>query len=87
MKDYLAYTLMGDFGVAAPLCSYAYITVNGEDWGLYLAVEGVEDAFLKRNCGSDYGNLYKPDSLSFGGGRGNGKDFNMEDFQFDKDSG
>ncbi|MGN0683966.1 MAG: CotH kinase family protein [Oscillospiraceae bacterium] len=87
MKDYLAYTLMSDFGVAAPLCSYAYITVNGEDWGLYLAVEGVEDAFLKRNYGSDYGNLYKPDSLSFGGGRGNGKDFNMEDFQFDKDSG
>lgn len=85
MKDYLAYTLMGDFGVAAPLCSYAYITVNGEDWGLYLAVEGVEDAFLKRNYGSDYGNLYKPDSLSFGGGRGNGKDFNMENFQFDKE--
>lgn len=87
MKDYLAYTLMGDFGVAAPLCSYAYITVNGEDWGLYLAVEGVEEAFLQRNYGSDYGELYKPDSLSFGGGRGNGKDFNMEDLQFDKDSG
>lgn len=86
MKDYLAYTLMDNFGVAAPLCSYAYITVNGEDWGLYLAVEGVEDAFLKRNYGSDYGNLYKPDSLSFGGGRGNGKDFNMEDFQFDKEA-
>ncbi|MGN0242419.1 MAG: CotH kinase family protein, partial [Lachnospiraceae bacterium] len=33
-----------------------------------------------RNYGSDYGELYKPDSMSFGGGRGNGKDFNMEDF-------
>ncbi len=31
MKDYLAYTLMYDLGVDAPLCSYAYITVNGED--------------------------------------------------------
>jgi len=41
MKDYLAYTLMKDFGVDAPLCSYVYITVNGDDWGLYLAVEGV----------------------------------------------
>lgn len=31
MKDYLTYTMMNDMGVAAPLCSYAYITVNGED--------------------------------------------------------
>ena len=82
MKDFLAYQLMEEFGVDAPLCSYVYITVNGEDWGLYLAVEGIEDGFLQRNYGSDYGELYKPDSMSFGGGRGNGKDFNMEDFDF-----
>ncbi len=62
MKDYLTYQMMGAFGVDAPLCSYAYITVNGEDWGLYLAVEGVEEAFLERNYGSSYGELYKPDS-------------------------
>ncbi len=54
MKDYLSYQMMGAFGVSAPLCSYAYITVNGEDWGLYLAVEGVEESFLERNYGSDY---------------------------------
>ena len=80
MKDYLAYTLMNDFGVDTPLCSYAYITVNGEDWGLYLAVEAIENSFLDRNYGSNYGNLYKPDSMSFGGGRGNGRDFSMSDF-------
>ena len=80
MKDYLTYTMMNEFDAAAPLCSFVYITVNGEDWGLYLAVEGVEDSFLKRNYGSNYGELYKPDSMSFGGGRGNGKDFNMDDF-------
>ena len=80
MKDYLTYTMMNAFEVTAPLCSFVYITVNGEDWGLYLAVEGVEDSFLERNYGSDYGELYKPDSMSFGGGRGNGKDFNMDDF-------
>ncbi len=80
MKDYLTYQLMGQFGAAAPLCSYVYITVNGEDWGLYLAVEGVEDAFLERNYGADHGELYKPDSMNFGGGRGNGRDFNMDDF-------
>ncbi len=80
MKDYLAYTLMYDFGVDSPLCSYAFITVNGEDWGLYLAVEAVEQSFLERNYGSNYGDLYKPDSMSFGGGRGNGRDFDMNDF-------
>lgn len=78
MKDYLVYRLMAEQGAAAPLCSYAYITVNGEDFGLYLAVEGVEESFLQRNFGKDYGNLYKPDSSDMGGGRGNGKDFDME---------
>ncbi len=81
MKDYLTYQMMGFFGVDAPLCSYAYITVNGEDWGLYLAVEGVEESFLRRNYGNDYGELYKPDSMSMGGGRGNGGQFNMENWQ------
>ncbi|WP_412310930.1 CotH kinase family protein [Agathobaculum desmolans] len=81
MKDYLTYTMMNEFGVTAPLCSFVYITVNGEDWGLYLAVEGVEESFLERNYGSDYGELYKPDSMSFGGGRGSGKDFDMGAFE------
>ena len=80
MKDYLTYTMMKEFSVTAPLCSFVYITVNGEDWGLYLAVEGVEDSFLERNYGSNCGELYKPDSMSFGGGRGNGKDFKLNDF-------
>lgn len=83
MKDYLCYTMMNYAGVSSPLCSFAYITVNGEDWGLYLAVEAVEDSFLERNYNGT-GNLYKPDSMSMGGGRGNGKDFDQEDFDFSK---
>ncbi len=78
LKDFLVYTMMGDMGVASPLCSFVYITVNGEDWGLYLAVEGVEESFLTRNYGTGYGELYKPDSVSIGGGRGNGQNFDME---------
>lgn len=74
MKDYLCYQMMGYMGADAPLCSYVWITVNGEEWGLYLAVEGVEDSFLERNYGTSYGELYKPDSQSMGGGRGNGAD-------------
>lgn len=81
LKDYLCYQLMGSFGVDAPLCSFVYITVNGENWGLYLAVEGVEESFLQRNYGSGYGELYKPDSQSMGGGRGNGGAFSLGDWQ------
>lgn len=70
MKDYLTYQMMGYFGVDAPLCSFANITVNGENWGLYLAVEAVEESFLERNYGNDYGELYKPDSTgNMGGGQ------------------
>lgn len=77
MKDYLTYRMMAYMGVDAPLVSYAFITVNGEDFGLYLALEAVEESFLERN----YGELYKPDSISMGGGRGNGRDFDMQDLQ------
>lgn len=80
MKDYLSFQMMNHVGVASSLCSFVYITVNGEDWGLYLALEGVEEGFLQRNYGKEYGELYKPDSMGFGGGRGNGAGFNMEDF-------
>lgn len=51
------------------------LVIDGEDWGLYLAVEGVEESFLLRNYGTDYGELYKPDSMEMGGGRGNGGGF------------
>lgn len=68
LKDYLCYTMMEQFQVDSPLCSFVWITVNGEDWGLYLAVEGVEESFAQRNYGNVYGNIYKPDSLSMGGG-------------------
>lgn len=67
MKEYLTYQMMAEMGVVSPLCSYAHITVNGEEWGLYLAVESVEESFLQRNYGSGYGKLYKPDSQSAGG--------------------
>lgn len=80
MKDYLCYQMMAEIGAASPLCSFVNISVNGETWGLYLAVEGVEEAFLQRNYGADYGALYKPDSMSMGGGRGNGKDFKMDEW-------
>ena len=64
LKTFLVYELMERMGVPAPLCSYVYVTVNGVDWGLFLAIEEPEEAFAARNFGSDYGKLYKPDYRS-----------------------
>lgn len=64
MKNCLAYDMMDHMGVPSPLCSYVWVTVNGEDWGLFLAVEEPEEAFARRNYGVDHGKLYKPDYRS-----------------------
>ncbi len=64
MKTMLAFRLMEEMGVPTPLCSYVDVTVNGEPWGLFLAIEEPEEAFAKRQFGADYGKLYKPDYRS-----------------------
>ena len=64
MKEYLSYQMMDYIGVTTPLYTYANITVNGEEWGLYFALEGVEDAYSER---TGAGNLYKPESDDMGG--------------------
>lgn len=61
MKDFLTYHMMNAAGVAAPLSSYVQVKLNGEDFGLYLAVEAIEDSFALRNYGSQFGNIYKPE--------------------------
>ena len=79
MKDYIAYDLMAKVGVKAPLKSYMNITVNGEPYGLYLAVECIDDSFLKRNYGEEYDILYKPE---FNDDEINNNIFNLTDTEF-----
>lgn len=71
MKEYLSYDILSYLGVPSSLYSYASITVNGEPWGLYLALECIEESFALRNFGNSYGQLYKPDSYGVGA-MGNG---------------
>ncbi len=66
MKEYLSYDLISEIGVNTPAYSFANITLNGQPWGLYLAVEVLEEDFLSRYYGSDYGNLYKPENTMGG---------------------
>ena len=73
MKEYITYDLYEFLGVATPEMSYSYITVNNEDWGLYLAIEVVDERYLENNFGTTEGNLYKPETMGVGGGNNGDK--------------
>ncbi|MCI8417062.1 MAG: hypothetical protein HFI33_06135 [Lachnospiraceae bacterium] len=72
MKEAFIYDMYQYLGADASLYNYAEISVNGEYWGLYLALEAVEDSFLLRNYGTENGELYKPDSMNMGDRGGGG---------------
>ncbi len=67
MKEAIIYDMFKFLGADASLYNYAKISVNDNYWGVYLALEAVEDSFMLRNYGAEYGKLYKPDSMNFGG--------------------
>ena len=69
MKEAVIYDMYQYLGADASLYNYAEVSVNGEYWGVYLALEGVEQSFMLRNYGTQDGELYKPDSMdmSMGG--------------------
>ena len=87
MKEALIYDMYQYLDADASLYNYAKISVNGEYWGVYLALEAVEDSFLLRNYSAQNGALYKPDSMNIGG-RGAPGDFNGDTMDFgDRDFG
>lgn len=61
MREYISYEMMEQMGLPKPAHSYMYVTVNGEERGLFLGVEAVDETFLANNYGSNNGFLFKPD--------------------------
>ena len=85
MKEAIVYDMYQYLGADASLYNYASVSVNGEYWGVYLALEGVEQSFMLRNYGTQDGELYKPDSMEMGGGdddKGSFGGFPGGDFDF-----
>ena len=76
MREYIAYQIMGEMGLDVPECAYSHITVNGEEWGLYLAVEPVDEVFLAAHFADATGDLYKPEGM---GGTGADLVYNGDD--------
>ncbi len=68
MKEALIYDMFAYMDADASLYNYAKISVNGDYWGVYLALEAVEDSFLLRNYGAQSGSLYKPEGVNNVGG-------------------
>ena len=66
MKEAIIYDMFQYLDADASLYNFAKISVNNEYWGVYLALEAVEDSFMLRNYGMEKGYLYKPDSMNFG---------------------
>lgn len=61
MREYISYELMEKMGLPTPAHSYMYVTVNGEERGLYLGIEAVDETFLANHYGANDGFLFKPD--------------------------
>ncbi len=61
MREFISYELMEKMDLPTPAHSYMYVTVNGEDYGLFLGIEQVEETFLAREFNDTSGYLYKPD--------------------------
>lgn len=75
LKEYFVYDMFAFLDMPVSDYGMAEITVNGEPWGIYLALEGVEESFLTRNFGTSAGLLYKPENMGGGGPGGmKGKD-------------
>ena len=72
MKDYISYEIFRAAGVEAPLTSYTHLTINGEDFGLYLAVEDLDQSYLDRTEDGE-GELYKPETADMDGAMKDGK--------------
>jgi len=62
MREYLTYQLLDRMGLETPNYSFVNLSINGEPYGLYLAIENIEEAYLERYFGDSIGNLYKADS-------------------------
>jgi hypothetical protein len=59
IRQCIGYALFAQAGLPAPRCSFAHVTVNGEDLGVYSNVETIKDNFLRRNFNEDTGNVYE----------------------------
>ncbi len=72
MKEYMSMDVMRYIGVDAPLTNYAQISVNGDKFGFYVAMESYGESYNKRVYEDNTGNYYNVKTMQMGGGRAPG---------------
>lgn len=78
LREWLGYKLFRLLGVPASRTGYAQVSVNGEDYGLYLNVETPDDKMLARLFSNPNGNLYEGE---------HGDDINRDVSRWEQDEG
>jgi len=68
LKEPIAYLAFAAAGVPAPRTAMVQVTVNGQDYGLYVLIETPDDTFLDRRYDDGGGNLYDGKYLYWGSG-------------------
>ena len=61
MKEALIFDMYQFVDANSPLYNYAKVCRNGNYWGVYLALESIDESFMLRNYGTQDGELYKPE--------------------------
>ncbi|MFZ5481529.1 MAG: CotH kinase family protein [Myxococcota bacterium] len=80
--EVLAYRVFEAAGVPSLRTGYAWVRMNGEDFGLYLNVETPDDEWLERVYAEPSGNLYDSDYLIWPDGSYTTVDFDTESQDF-----
>jgi spore coat protein H len=72
VREKLSAEIFSEAGVKAPKTAFFQVYIDYGDgpvyFGVYTAIEVVEDTMLKSQFGGDSGNVYKPEGGSFAGG-------------------
>lgn len=67
LKEPMALEVLRRAGVPASRSGFAWVRVNGADYGLYVLIETQDDRFTRRNWADGTGNLYDGKYVWYGG--------------------
>jgi hypothetical protein len=59
LREAIGYRFHGALGIASPRTGFAELFIDSEPYGVYLLVEAIDEAFLRRRFGDELGVLYE----------------------------
>lgn len=59
VRQCLSYQIFAKAGIPSPLCNFAHVFVNGEDYGVFVNLQPMKKSFIESKFGLPLGNLYE----------------------------